>query len=133
MPRKIKRRATRPRNRAGLLPNEYKKRSLVSVEVVQASTDPNPFTFMPSLTQTKNYVVSSHRRDSQWLFTIEHNGVRWDIPGAVYDALARQRAAIIKEAARHRAQDRWESTLRDRSQQEQDEAEQERIADLAGL
>jgi hypothetical protein len=90
---KARKPALRPRT--GLLPGEYKRRSLVAIE--RLSRDGS------DMYVTDNYIVQAHRLDGQYRYTIEYHGESWGIPGKVFDAMVRQRESIRKEDHRRRA------------------------------
>ena len=109
-----KKRKASGKNRGTLLPNEYSRESLVSVEKVSLDSDRDPITFQNNLYSTHHYIVTSHRLDKAWDFTVEYNGERWQLPGKVFEAMARHREAIIKAAQKARGREQWEERERRR-------------------
>jgi len=107
-------RKTSGKNRGTLLPNEYSRESLVSVEKVSLDSERDPVTFQNSMYATHHYIVTSHRFEKTWDFTVEYNGERWHLPGKVFDAMARHRDSIIKEAQTARGREQWEERERQR-------------------
>ena len=85
------------RRREGLLPGEYRRKSLVTVDVGLLDKPGE---------ELHHYVVLTHRQDGDWSARVEFQGEIWKLPGKVVDALISQREAIIKEHRRRLAQDR---------------------------
>jgi hypothetical protein len=111
--------------RVGFLPGQYKRRALVTVEKI----DKDGAGY--ELTVPHNYIVLSHRLDNQYKYTIEYQGVKWEIPGRVMEAMTRHRDSMIKEAKRRTALDHYEKA-KAKADREQEEAEEERALDLKG-
>ena len=92
------------------LPNEYRKRSLVTIEMdsfqamifvpgkLKSQQEANPGKHLvDSVAIEENYIVVTHRLDGNWDYTINHDGVETRLPGLVVDRINSHRAAIIKE------------------------------------
>ena len=121
---KKKQGALKPRK--GLLPGQYKKTSTVAVELVDTLSEGD------GLYITRRFIIDTERLDGNYSFTIEHRGVEWKIPGAVFRRMVQQVEAINKEHKRRQGQATQER-LRRKSEADQAEAEAEREKDLAGL
>lgn len=67
------------------------------------------------------YILTVHRIGGNWEFTVEHDGDKLRLPGAVFDRMASYRAAIIKEYRKLQAQSR----MRKIAEADQVEAEAE--------
>ena len=116
--------APRQTRRKNLLPDEYKREGLVTVEMdaIQAAlfapkkleqlNQDRPGVFMQQRSSVieEKYIVTVHRMAGAWEFTIEHDGERVRLPGAVFDRMASYRAAIIKEHRTLQALDRMRRT-----------------------
>ena len=113
------------RPRTGLLPGQYKRRALVTVEKV----DRDGLGY--ELTVPHNYIVLSHRLDGQYSYTVEYRGATWEIPGAVMDAMLRHKDSITKEAKRRTALEAY-ARVKSKADRDQAGAEAERLRDLAG-
>ena len=125
----------RQTRRKNLLPDEYKREGLVTVEMdtIQAAlfaprkleqlNQDRPGVFMQQRSSVieEKYIVTVHRMGGAWEFTVEHDGERVRLPGAVFDRMASYRAAIIKEHRTLQAQDRMRRT----ADADQVEAEQD--------
>lgn len=107
----------------GLLPGEYRRRSLVAVERVMV--EPVATTGERGLQATDIYVVQTRRMDNLWTHwaqmpagTEPSQLVR--LPGKVVDAMLRHRESINKEHRRRTAQEthRRLSALAQKDQQE---------------
>jgi hypothetical protein len=122
----------KPRSRAGMLPGEAKRQSLVSVEAV--SDEPGKDRYgNRDLMHPEHYIVSSHRLDGVWMHYVEYRGDVWRMPGKVYDAMKRHRESIITEQRRATAKERHARLAQvGEADQVEAEAEAERAADLGG-
>lgn len=121
------------RRRGNLLPDEYKRRGLVAVEMgeieamlfapakLKAIQDQEPgYLLKPrSAVVEEHYIVTVRRHDGTWEYTIQHDGEVSKIPGKVVDRMLSYRQAIIKEQRRDQATARHRRTV----QQDQDDAE----------
>ena len=85
---KKKQGALKPRK--GLLPGQYKKTSTVAVELVDTLSEGD------GLYITRRFIIDTERLDGNYSFTIEHRGVEWKIPGAVFRRMVQQVEAINK-------------------------------------
>ena len=92
--------ARRPRNRAGMLPGESRRRSLVVVERVSRPSEGEE-----EMMTAHNYIASTRRLDGTWSHQVEYRGQVWDLPGKVLERLLSQRESIIKEERSRRARD----------------------------
>mgnify|MGYP003147775233 CR=1 FL=1 len=126
---KAKRKPATPRNRAGLLPDQYRKRSTVYVERVRRADEEHRYS-VDEMMATDVYYVETLRTDGNWQHRIDIQGETFVIPGKVFERIASQRDAIIKEGRRERAQQTHE---RLKAKAEADQAEAERARDLQGL
>ena len=101
-----------------LLPGEFRKRGLVTIEMdrfqaslfapakLKALDEARPGQALrDSVAIEENYVVSAHRLDGFWDYTIEHDGVQYQIPGQVFDRLMSYREAIITEGRKARGKE----------------------------
>ena len=92
------------------LPGEYRRRSLVTVEMdrfeaqvfapeklaEQERINPGK-ALLDSVGVEEHYIVATHRLDKLWTITVEHDGIVTKIPGKVMERLIAQRDQIIKE------------------------------------
>jgi len=127
-----RRKGVAPRKRSGLLPNEYRRHSLVRVERLAEPGDGRGSMARAgaSLTAWDNYIVETHRLDSEWTAWVEINGVTAKLPGKVVDQLIRHRDSVITEARSTQARARaLEAAQRAASEEEALQAEMAR--DLA--
>ena len=97
--------------RKNLLPDEYKREGLVTVEMdsIQAAlfaprkleqlNQERPGVFMQKRSSVieEKYIVTVHRIAGQWEYTVEHDGETYRLPGAVVDRMTAYRQSIIKE------------------------------------
>jgi len=86
--------------RAGLLPGESRRRSLVTVQRDTFAAGSDQFG-----REVHNYIVETQRLDGFWKHQIEFQGQTWGIPGKVIECIARQRQSIITEERSRRAKD----------------------------
>ena len=84
---KPKRKAAQPRNRAGLLPDQYRKRSTVYVERVRRSDEAHRYT-ADEMMATDVYYVETMRTDGNWQHRIDILGETFVIPGKVFERIA---------------------------------------------
>ena len=110
-PTKRKSPAPRQNRRRNLLPDEYKREGLVTVEMddlqaalfaprklEQLTKDrPGVLAQQRGAVISEKYIVTVHRVSGEWEFTVEHDGETFRLPGAVFGRMASYRAAIIKE------------------------------------
>ena len=124
------------------LPGEYLKRSLVSVEydLLQAAV------FLPERAKEAtwngriggnsivevNYVVSTHKLDDQWTFTVEQDGITTLLPPAVLDKLIDQREAIRKKSRSDKSRDQARARLAAIAEQDQEEGIDQNLDVLLG-
>ena len=99
------------RRRKNLLPDEYKREGLITVEMdsIQAAlvaprkleqlNQERPGVFMQKRSSVieEKYIVTVHRIAGQWEYTVEHDGETYRLPGAVVDRMTAYRQSIIKE------------------------------------
>jgi hypothetical protein len=104
MVRRKAKRAVGMRKRAGMLPGEAKRQSLVTVERVSKAGE-------AGLTTPDHYVVTSHYFDGVWTYGVELAGQRMALPGKVVDQINRHRKSILTEQRRLRAVERAERIL----------------------
>ena len=108
------------------LPGEHRMRSLVTVELghmmaalfspekLKAAQEAAPGRVIhDTVVVEENYIITTHRNDGKWDFTIEHDGAVNRYPGQVLERLIRQRAAIIKKGRRDAAQRSGQKTAED--------------------
>ena len=105
-----------PRNRVGLLPGQYRKRSTVYVERARGPDEPKRYG-QEDLYTTDAYIVMTTRTDGQWGHVVELKGEVSHLPGKVIDRINAQREAIVKE----QRQDRGRETQARLSQQAQND------------
>ena len=110
----------RQNRRKNLLPDEYKREGLVTVEMddLQAALfaprkleqltkeRPGVLAQQRGAVISEKYIVTVHRVGGQWEFTVEHDGETFRLPGAVFGRMASYRAAIIQEHRKLQAQNR---------------------------
>ena len=101
----------RQNRRKNLLPDEYKREGLVTVEMddlqaalfaprklEQLTKDrPGVLAQQRAAVVSEKYIVTVHRVGGQWEFSVEHDGETYRLRGPVFDRMASYRAAIIKE------------------------------------
>lgn len=120
----MKRKAPKGKPRArrtGLMPNESRRRSLVTIERTTLVGDADRYG-RESMTASENYIVTTRRLDGVWVAWVEYKGERWELPGKVIARLITHREAIISEERSRRAQDQTDR-LRARAEQDQEKAE----------
>ena len=103
--RKSTSKATKPTNRSGMLPGQYRKRSTVYVERLRKADEETRYTD-EDMMRTDAYIVHTNRLDGDFAHTVELNGVMMRLPGKVVERLESQKAAITKEAKRDRDAER---------------------------
>jgi hypothetical protein len=103
--RKSTSKATKPKNRSGMLPGQYRKRSTVYVERLRGADEATRYT-NEDMMRTDAYIVHTNRLDGDFTHTVELNGVMMRLPGKVVERLESQKAAITKEAKRDRDAER---------------------------
>ena len=128
MPRK-KRKAGKPRSRAGMMPGEYKRRGTVYVERLRKADEPKRYG-EDDLMTTDIYNVITRRFDGHWTHIVEVQGQQAVLPGKVVDQMIRHRDSVTTEQRRVSAQETHE---RLRAKADADQAEAERARDLQGL
>lgn len=96
------------------LPGEYRRRSLVTVEMdgldaalfapvkLEQIKRTRPAALEESVVIEENYIVSTKRLDGRWSFTVEHDGVATILPPGVVDRIMAQRDSIITEERKDR-------------------------------
>lgn len=89
------------KKRMGLLPGEYQRRSLVTVERVARASDKEP-----DLLIQDHYIVVTRRLDGVWRHVVELHGQSFELPGRVVERIQAQRQSIITEQRRHQARER---------------------------
>lgn len=99
--RKTKRKTKRERE--GLLPDQFRKRSFVTVERPRRAGDVDHYED-DGIFITDVYHVVTRRDDGTWSHFIEHKGNIYRLPPQVLERLIQQRNAIIKEGRSIRAQ-----------------------------
>ena len=110
-----------PRKRRNLLPDEYKRRGHVAIEMDEMQA----MLFAPDKLQTLHqqrpghflearaavieeiYIVTVHRMDGVWEYVVQHDGETFRLPGQVVDRILSYRQSIIKEQRRARGQERF--------------------------
>jgi len=131
-----KRNQTKPRNRKGMMPGQYRKRSTVYVERLRGADEAARYTDDDVMT-TDAYIVQTNRLDKAFSHTVELKGTVMRLPGKVVERLIAQREAILKEAKVDRMAERSAAMKGTRPAflKDVDEAviEAERNADLQGL
>ena len=132
---KTKRTRNRRRN---LMPDEYKRRGHVAIEMDEMEAmlfapdkiaeikahAPGYFLRNRSAVIEEIYIVTVHRLDGVWEYTIQHDGETYRLPGKVVDRIMSYRAAIIKEQRQDRAQSRYQRI----AEQDQADADAEALA-----
>ena len=99
---------TRSRSRAGMLPGESKRRSLVTITRDSLAAGSDQFG-----RETHNYIVETRRLDGFWSHQVEYRGQVWNIPGKVAERLLAQRDSVIKEERSTRAKERMQTAVRE--------------------
>lgn len=121
--------------RKGLVPGEYRKRSVVYIERLRRDEEKTYLT--DDMMTTDPYIVITHRMDTDWDYTVELKGEMMRIPGRVLDRIISQRESIIKEQRSDRGTataERLRATAdadQEAAQEEEDE-ETQRLKDLGG-
>lgn len=105
MPRPKKENRTRQRRR-GMLPDEYRKESVVKVERVRMDDEPRKYTDGDAFITTDTYMVTTVRVGLEWTYIMEVNGVQTKIPPAVFGRFMQHHARILSEQASDRARQR---------------------------
>ena len=121
--------------KASRLPNEYRKRSLVTIEMdvfealifvpgkLKAQEEASPGRqLVDSVAIEENYIVVTHRLDGNWDYTINHDGVETKLPGPVVDRIIAHRDAIIKEGRKASGKESAKKRLRQVAESDQAEA-----------
>ena len=138
---KSRKKQSKPRNRAGLLPGEYRRRGLVTLEVTKFA-DPRRSQLTGEPVQGEetpdqygrivhNYVVVTSRLDGQFSAQIEFKGETYRLPGKVIDQIIRHRTSIMEEQKRDRNRQQSER-MRAQAEADQAEAEEQRRMMEAG-
>lgn len=114
------------RNRSGLLPGQYRKRSTVYVERLRDPDETRRLDEDALLYTTDAYIVISTRTDGQFAHTVELRGDQTRLPGKVVERIIAHRAAIVTEERSDRARERQERIKAEGiAQVDQEEAEAE--------
>ena len=121
------------RNRYGLLPGQYRKRSTVYVERLRRPDEARRLD-EDDLNTTGAYIVITTRTDGQFTHSVELRGDQTRLPGKVVERIIAHRAAIVTEERPDSARERQERIkAAGIAQADQEEAEEERERDLGGL
>ena len=103
--RKSTSKATKPRNRSGMLPGEYRKRAPVYVPRLRKTDEEARYADDDMMT-TDTYIVQTLRLDGDFTHTVELRGEMMRLPGKVVERLVSQREAILREAKQDRDAER---------------------------
>ena len=117
------------------LPGEYRRRSLVTIEMdafqaqlfvpekLEAQRRARPGqALIDSVAVEEHYIVTTHRLDGVWDFTIIHDGQEIRIPGQVFERMAAQRETIITEGRKVSAKASAKTRLSKIAEEDQAEA-----------
>ena len=110
----------------GTLPGESRRRSLITVQRQTLSMSGE----RAKATDEDHFVLTTHMLDREWTYTIQVNGERWVIPGAVADRMRAHRDAIITEQRKLRATERFAKVAEQDQAEAEDEAAEQRAAGL---
>lgn len=123
----------KPRNRAGLLPNQYRRRATVHVERTRGEHEAHRYS-PDEFTVTDIYNVETMRTDGQWAHRIDFHGETYVIPGKVVDQLIRHRESIIKEQRSDKGREVQQQRLKTLAQMDQEAArlDEDMTRDLGG-
>lgn len=136
MSKKTTKRKSSPRTRKGMLPDQGRRVSTVSLEVMrnQSHVDQetgghmDKYGVMDFLTW-QHFIISTQIIDSKHTVWVELNGNAFEIPGKVFQQMVRHKDSITSELRSERARERFAAKAR----ADQHDAERERQTDLAGL
>lgn len=103
--KKAKPKGTKPRNRSGMLPGEYRKRAPVYVLRLRKADEATRYADDDMMT-TDTYIVLTLRLDGEFTHTVELRDEMMRLPGKVVERLVSQREAILKEAKQDRDAER---------------------------
>ena len=124
---------TNRKRRRNLLPGEYKKTGHVAIEMNELEAalfapdklkeiqgrEPGFFLANRSAVVEEIYIVTVHRLDGVWEYTIRHDGDTYRLPARVVERMIEYRKTIIAEHRREQARTRHQRTA------ERDQAEAE--------
>lgn len=137
--------------KVNLLPGEYRKQSLVTIEM----GDMEAALFAPAkleevrkarpgdalrsgIALEEHYILTAHRLDGVYDYSITHDGETFRIPAKVFDRLAKMRESIIDQARKEQGKARKAANQMERdrlagaeSQQEQSDSGEDLDADEA--
>lgn len=97
---------SKPRNRAGLLPGQYRRRKTVFHERMRRGDEPSKY--QDDMYTTDIYNIETWRTGEDFVYIIEIKGVPFTIPGAVAEQMFRHKESIIKEQRQERGREAQE-------------------------
>ena len=129
-----------------LLPGEYRRRSLVTIEMdsmdaglyapekLEELKRTRPGDLLDLVAVEEHYIITTHRLDGRWGVTVEHGGNTYRLPGKVIERILAQRESIIAEGRKDRGRQQARRRLAKVAKGDQADAEAaERARDLGGL
>jgi len=134
--KKATKRNTTARTRKGMLPDQGRRVSTVSIEVLRNKSHVveetgghlDKYGAMDYMTW-QHFIISTEIIDSKHTVWVELNGNAFEIPGKVFQQMLRHKDSIVSELRSERARVRFAA----KAQADQHDAERERQTDLAGL
>ena len=129
-----------PRTRKGMLPDQGRRVSTVTLEVMRNKShvveetggSMDKYGVMDFMTW-QHYIVTTQIIDSKHTVWVELNGNAFEIPGRVFQQMVRHKDSITSELRSERARERFAGRARATASADQHQAEREREQDLAGL